>query len=96
MAFSMIPMSLNHSVESATDTTCNLLLWLLVIGFGVTFSALFAKTLRINRIMASAMQCRRIKLSVRDTLYPVVIISFCKYRTAKVCDFVNIDLHRYH
>jgi len=43
------------------------MVWLLTIGLGIALSALYAKTLRIDTIMASAMNCQRIKLLVRDT-----------------------------
>ena len=89
LACAIIPMTYDHLSTDYCDLACNSAFWLLVIGFGITFSALFAKTLRINIIMRNAKLCRRIKLTVRDTLYPVVIIFICKFY---VCYFIN----RYH
>ena len=89
LACAIIPMTYDHLSTDYCDLACNSSFWLLVIGFGITFSALFAKTLRINIIMRNAKLCRRIKLTVRDTLYPVVIIFICKFY---VCYFIN----RYH
>ena len=80
MTLTNIPISIEYSGENqGNPLVCNFATWLLVIGFGITFSALFAKTYRINKIIASAKRCRRIKLSVKDTLYPVAIIFFCTF-----------------
>ena len=81
LASSIVPMTFDHfntSLDVAL-ASCNAAFWLQVLGFGITFSALFAKTLRINIIMAHAAKLRRIKLTVQDTLYPVVIIFVCEY-----------------
>jgi hypothetical protein len=45
-------------------------------GVGTIFSALFAKAHRINRIMQSSRRCRRIKVSTRDTLIPIIALIF--------------------
>lgn len=79
LACAIIPMSFDHFISDNSQLACNASIWLMMIGFGITFSALFAKTLRINIIMKNAQQCRRIKLTVRDVLYPVVIIFICKF-----------------
>ena len=78
MACSMVLFVMDNEEVDRLDIACNAGMWLLVIGFGITFSALFAKTFRINRIMANARQFRRVKLTVRDTVLPVVIIFLCE------------------
>lgn len=74
MALSIIPYSLEHIDIDHTDVTCYSQVYLLTIGFGLTFSALFAKTFRVNTILRSSMQFRRVQLSFRDFLYPVVVM----------------------
>jgi len=43
------------------------------MGCGITFSTLFAKTYRINKIISSSMNFRRITLTIRETLFPVAV-----------------------
>ena len=50
---------------------------LFAIGFGIIISTLFAKTYRINKVISSSKKCRRVKITVQDTLYPVVIMYLC-------------------
>lgn len=54
---------------------CTSVWYFIIIGFGITFSTLFSKTYRINKIIADSLRCKRIQLSVRETLYPVAIIT---------------------
>lgn len=63
----------NISIDG-NSVACNATIWLAALGLGVLFSALFAKTYRINRIMNSAKKFRRIKLTVRQTAIPVLIV----------------------
>jgi hypothetical protein len=72
MALSIIPLSLEHLDVVEPAMPCTTIWWFAVIGFGIIFSTLFAKTYRINKIVASSIKCRRIQLSIRETLYPVV------------------------
>lgn len=83
LALSIIPYSLEHSelllrisLEQAS-ITCYSIVYLVTIGFGITFSALFAKMYRINKIISSSIKCRRVQISFKETLYPVVIMSLC-------------------
>ena len=77
MALAIIPISVEHDFSDDAKASCNSVVSLISLGFGITFSTLFAKTYRINRIMDSAKKFRRIKLSVADTLSPVAIITVC-------------------
>jgi len=54
---------------------CTSVWYFIMIGFGITFSTLFAKTYRINQIIANSMKCKRIQLSIQETLYPVAAIT---------------------
>lgn len=44
--------------------------WLLSIGFCTIFSALFAKTWRLVKVVESAARFRRVTVRVKDVLYP--------------------------
>mmetsp|Transcript_18732 Transcript_18732/g.43366 ORF Transcript_18732/g.43366 Transcript_18732/m.43366 type:complete len:975 (-) Transcript_18732:205-3129(-) len=74
MGLSIIPISLEHIGTAQTNAYCISFLWLFFTGFGITFSALFAKTRRINKIIQSAKSFRRITLSVRETIFPVAFV----------------------
>jgi len=73
MALSIIPMSFDYWKHFQSRATCHCAVSLFSLGFGITFSTLFAKTHRINRITASAKKFRRVKISVAQTLSPVVV-----------------------
>ena len=79
MTASIIPITFEHWYYFQTNATCQWFVWLLTIGFGITFSTLFAKTYRVNTIIASSRKCRRVKISIAQTLYPVAIILMCMY-----------------
>eukprot|EP00804_Cyclotella_cryptica_P011025 CCRYP_017488-RA/>CCRYP_017488-RA protein AED:0.30 eAED:0.30 QI:710/1/0.9/1/0.44/0.3/10/542/659 len=48
--------------------------WLLSIGFTMTFSALFSKIWRLNRVYHNASQLRRVKVSQKEVMMPFVIL----------------------
>ena len=48
--------------------------WLAFCGFTVTFSALFSKTWRVNRLFHARASCVRIQLSERDVLMPFLVL----------------------
>jgi len=75
-ALAILPISLEHWGVHQPDSVCNSMWWLMILGYGIAFSTLFAKTYRINRIVSNSIRCRRVQLSIRDTLFPVAII-FC-------------------
>jgi gamma-aminobutyric acid type B receptor len=48
--------------------------WLGFCGFTITFSALFSKTMRVNRIFHSQVPFGRIKVTIRDVMTPFVVL----------------------
>lgn len=65
---------------------CNATVWLGTLGIGIVFSTLFAKTRRINLVMHSAKNFRRIRITVRQTLVPVLILLAGKsVITCRIC-----------
>jgi len=68
------------NVNQGDTAWCMASYWLAVEGFVVTFSALFAKVWRINRIFHNP-SLRRIKITAKDVLLPFFIICFCSTLT---------------
>jgi 7 transmembrane sweet-taste receptor of 3 GCPR/Receptor family ligand binding region len=69
IATSIIPLSM-QGFNGACITT----VWLLSIGFVTTWSALFAKTWRLNRMVRSAQSFRRVKISSLDVTLPFLVM----------------------
>lgn len=72
MSVAIVPVSLEFS--NLGNWTCHSVVYLFVIGFGLVFSTIFAKTYRINKILMSAKKFQRISLSVPQTIFPVAIV----------------------
>jgi hypothetical protein len=66
-------------------------LWLITIGVSIIFSALASKTHRINVIMRNAKKFRRIKVSVKSTLIPIVVAVAGRSRTSSPGVFLPFD-----
>ncbi len=65
----MIPLGIDNS-----NTACVSIPWLLVTGFCTMFIALFSKTWRLVKLVKCAERFRRIKLKLRELLYPYFAI----------------------
>jgi len=69
-ASAILPLTIDPSVGQVTtrgcDVACQTVPWLLSIGFSLIFSALSAKTYRINMIMNQAVHFKRIQLQAWD------------------------------
>ncbi|CAB9519776.1 acid type B receptor subunit 2 [Seminavis robusta] len=75
MATAIIPMSLQEPIpNSGLDIACMSQLYLVCLGFCVSFSALFCKLYRINKLQLRASQFRRVQVHVKDVVYPLVIM----------------------
>ena len=59
----------NHE-QSTADSACMSTPWLLTLGFTTAFSALFAKTWRVNKIFHSARRFVRIQVKAKDVIPP--------------------------
>ena len=72
LASTIFPLSIddeNHS-QSETDAACMAVPWCLSFGFAITFSALFAKTWRVNKIFNHMSGLTVVKVSTGDVLAP--------------------------
>lgn len=48
--------------------------WLFGLGFGIVFSALFAKIYRVREVLASATEFRRKRVQAKDVFYIIVFV----------------------
>ena len=60
--------------EFQSTMICMSVPWLALIGFTITFSALFAKTWRVNQFFKSKNSLERIQVTERDVLQPFFLI----------------------
>ncbi|GAX23840.1 gamma-aminobutyric acid type B receptor [Fistulifera solaris] len=83
LASSLIPLSMDDGGDDSTKSTtyrvgvCMSVPWLAFIGFTVTFSALFSKTWRVNRIIQAKATLSRIKVETKDVLGPFFLLLTC-------------------
>ncbi|CAB9523896.1 Metabotropic glutamate receptor 6 [Seminavis robusta] len=74
MATAIIPMSLQEPIPaSGLDIACMSQWYLVCLGL-CSFSALFCKLYRINKLQLRASQFRRVQVNVKDVLFPLVIM----------------------
>lgn len=79
MASSLIPMSQDDSGRQVCDiqkctAICMSIPWLGFMGFSMTFTALFAKTWRINRIFKTKVAFGRVKITAIDVVTPLAAL----------------------
>lgn len=74
MGVSIVPMGLDDSVTSieGASVACMVTPWLVVVGFSLTFAALFSKVWRLNRLMKGAASFRRVTVTTGDVMRPLV------------------------
>jgi hypothetical protein len=64
--------------QIASNNVCSVLCvtvpWLFCVGWILSFSALFAKTIRVNRIFHNPVRFSRIKVTIWDVMTPVVAL----------------------
>lgn len=76
LSSSIIPMSLDDGVisEKSCDIACMAVPWLVSMGFTVSFSALFSKLWRINKLFNGKQGFRRIVVTEKDVLAPFAVL----------------------
>ena len=74
MASAMIPLSVDDSWNGHSERGCNIACmsfpWLLSLGFATTFSGLFSKTWRVNKIFRTTRRFVRKEVSAKDVIVP--------------------------
>lgn len=79
---SIIPLSIDLGVASleGCNIACMSFPWLIVIGFSVIFTALGAKTERVNRIIKNGTKFKRIMVTAVDVYRPMLAVLGGKMR----------------
>ena len=73
MSLSIIPLSFQEPLSTdLLDIGCMAELYLFSFGFVLSFSALYCKLHRVNTLLKSAQQFRRIKIDARDVMSPLI------------------------
>jgi len=78
MSSAIIPVAIDDSIATPAgcSVACMAKIWLASIGFTITFSALFSKTLRINKLLRKARGCQRVTITPGDVIKPFLILLF--------------------
>ncbi|KAL3907928.1 MAG: hypothetical protein SGILL_008676, partial [Bacillariaceae sp.] len=77
VGLSIVPLTFDEGAtqdQAGCDAACLSFPWLLSIGFSLTFSALSAKTHRINIILNNPTPFRRMTVSVLDVAKPMLLV----------------------
>jgi hypothetical protein len=76
MASSIIPMSFQDPMpEHVLNGACMAIPWLVAIGFSTSFSALFSKLWRIDRVHRASVAFQRIVVRAHNVMLPFLILS---------------------
>ena len=74
----IFPLSIDDGGDSMDETSatmaCMSIPWLACCGFTISFSALFSKTIRFERIVEEARECHRVKVRAVDVLLPFSLL----------------------
>lgn len=90
MAGSIIPMSLQEPTPTiALNVSCMSQLWLLSAGFTTTFSSLFCKIWRLNKLVRSSRRFKKIQVRIQDVLYPFFILLSLNFTLLTVWSIVD-------
>jgi len=76
MASSIVPLSIDDSIasERGCSMACIAFPWLFSLGFAITFSALYAKIWRLNKVTNAARQFRKLVITEQHGVLPIVAV----------------------
>ena len=76
MGGGMYPLSIDSEIVSVEgcNIACMVAPWLLGTGFSCSFSALFSKTLRVNKLFGAANGFQRVTVTVKDVMMPFITL----------------------
>lgn len=77
MGGGIYPIAIDDEIASiqGCDIACMIRPWFMGCGFSCAFSALFSKTLRINKLFGAAKQFTRMTVTVQDVMKPFIVLS---------------------
>ena len=81
LASAIIPAGIDDSIASleGAGVACMSTVWLASSGFCLLFGAICAKTLRVNKIFNNGGRVKRIKVTPKDVMAPLVGIMSCNF-----------------
>ena len=80
IASAIIPMSLQEPISKrGLDIACMATPWLISMGFVTTFSALFTKTWRLNKLFQNSRNMRRVVIRPRHVILPLIVIMMINF-----------------
>jgi hypothetical protein len=76
MGAAIIPFSIDDELasEDGCDIACMAAPWLTATGVALIFAALFSKTWRVNRLFQNGRGMRRVKVTARDVMAPLICL----------------------
>lgn len=76
LASAIIPTAMDdyNSTSPSCSNSCVARVWLAPLGFCLIFSALFSKLWRVNKLLSMATTFRRIEVTARDVMIPLVCL----------------------
>jgi hypothetical protein len=74
MGATLVPLSFDDSAMTECTLTCRVIPWLGSLGFTITFSALFSKTWRVNKIFHAKKAFAKITVTEKDVILPFVLL----------------------
>lgn len=75
-ASTIIPLGIDdeHNSQRRCDIACMCQPWLFSTGFSLIFAVLFSKTWRINRLFHNPNKFRRIRVTQKDVILPLILL----------------------
>jgi ABC-type sugar transport system substrate-binding protein len=61
--------------QEALNAACMAVPWLVTLGFGIAFSALFSKLWRVHRLIRSSMRFSKVQVKIQDVLWPLSVLT---------------------
>jgi gamma-aminobutyric acid type B receptor len=61
--------------QEALNAACMAVPWLVTLGFGIVFSALFSKLWRVHRLIRSSMRFSKVQVKIQDVLWPLSVLT---------------------
>mmetsp|Transcript_40155 Transcript_40155/g.84349 ORF Transcript_40155/g.84349 Transcript_40155/m.84349 type:complete len:295 (+) Transcript_40155:873-1757(+) len=91
MGGGIYPISIDDEIASVQgcNIACMAVPWFLGCGFSCAFSALFAKTLRINKIFGAADSYNRITVTLQDVMKPFIALLSLNIALLSIWTIVN-------
>ena len=78
LAMAILPLGAGDdktSNQEKLNAACMATPWLVTLGFGIIFSALFSKLWRVHRLIRSSMRFSKVQVRIQDVLWPLSVLT---------------------